>query len=374
MLLVLGSILAIYLLAMAWVYHGMTRLPYFTPKKSSRFLQFSIIVPFRNEADNLPSLIESIKELRYDRFDFEFLFVNDGSEDASVRCIETLLEGSGCSYCILENERYSQSPKKDALTLAIKKAKFKWIVTLDADCTVPPYWLRLMNSHILEKNSKMLCGPVLYASDDSLLKQFQFWDGLSLQAATQAGFGWKRPMLCNGANLAFERAIFFEVRGFEGNDHLATGDDIFLMEKFRRYYPGQVDYLKNSEAAVVTQPTKNFRALLRQRIRWASKTSKNRNLGAKVLGGIVFLGNLAFILALFMCFLHPMEASFYALLLFLKLLMDTLILSTAACFFKKNRISPGLVSSNFTYPFMVLWVFLNSWSGHYEWKGRSFRK
>lgn len=374
MVLVLASILAIYLIAMAWVYLGMARLPYFTRRKATQIIPFSIVVPFRNEAQNLPRLLQSIKELRYDRFSFEILFVDDASEDESVAIIQSFLEDSNIQYHIFNNERFSQSPKKDALTLAIKKAKYKWIANLDADCEIPPRWLQLINSHILHKNSKMVCGPVLFATDDSVLKQFQFWDGLSLQAATQGGFGWNTPLLCNGANIAFERDVFFEVKGFEGNNHLATGDDIFLMEKINRYYPGQVHYLKNADATVITQPTNSLRGLLRQRIRWASKTSKNKNLGAKVLGGIVFLGNIGFVIGLAMCFIQPMQASAFAPLLLIKILVDTALLSATACFFKRPRISTGLLSSNFTYPFVVIWVFLNSWRGHYEWKGRSFRK
>lgn len=374
MLLVLASILTLYLLAMGWVYLGMTRLPHFMPNRAMDYQRFSIIIPFRNEAENLPNLLESLKNLRYDRFDFELLFIDDSSEDNSVPCIENALEGTGLVFRILKNQRFSQSPKKDAITLGVQEAKFKWIVTIDADCTVRPHWLRLTSSHIADKKSKMVCGPVLYETDDTLVKQFQFWDGLSLQAATQAGFGWNTPLLCNGANLAFEREVFFEVKGFKDNNHLASGDDIFLMEKINRYYPGQVHYLKHSEASVTTRPANSIKELIRQRIRWASKTSKSKNNGTKILGGIVFLGNVGFIVCLILCFILPMEASTYALMLLMKLLSDMLVLSTSACFFKKNRISPGLFSSNFSYPFVVLWVFLNSWNGHYEWKGRSFRK
>ena len=38
-------------------------------------------------------------------------------------------------------------------------------------------------------------------------------------------------MLCNGANLAYKKSIFRELNGFEGNSHISSGDDIFLMEK-----------------------------------------------------------------------------------------------------------------------------------------------
>ena len=37
--------------------------------------------------------------------------------------------------------------------------------------------------------------------------------------------------MCNGANLAYERKAFYEVNGFTGIDHIASGDDMLLMHK-----------------------------------------------------------------------------------------------------------------------------------------------
>lgn len=374
MTLSLAIILLVYLFAMIWVIVGMKRLTPFPYRKTLHDESFSIIVPFRNESQHIARLIDSFRNLEYPIHKFEILFVDDASTDDSVAKIHVQMTDTGIAYQVLTNQRKSKSPKKDAIRLAVAKAGSKWIATTDADCEVPKHWLRLMSDHIHTRKSKMICGPVLFNTDDSLLQQFQFWDGLSLQAATMAGFGWNKPMLCNGANLAFERAIFYEVNAFDGNDHLATGDDIFLMEKFKRSYPGQIHYIKNPEAAVKTFPMEGLDAVLGQRIRWASKTAKSKNLGTTLLGITVFLGNIAFIIALASCFLFPMEASVYVSFLCIKLLMDISILGITAHFFNRSMLNPALLPSNFSYPFVVLWVFLNSWRGRYEWKGRSFQK
>lgn len=373
-MLILMILLLLYLGSMIWVFIGITKLPYFLPSKSTPKTEFSIIIPFRNEADHLASLVRSLTKLNYPKSQYEILFINDASEDASEEIIVAEMEGSGIAYRLFQNERYSQSPKKDAITLAVKKARFDWIAMTDADCRVPRVWLSYLGEFIEKNKPKMVCGPILFDTDTTLLKQFQFWDGLSLQAATIAGFGWNRPLLGNAANLTFKKNAFYEVNGFEGNNHLASGDDVFLMEKINQLYPGRIQYIKNSEATVTTQPVDSLKKLVTQRIRWASKTSKNKNWGARIIGSTVFLGNIAFIMALIACFIYPLEAGSFAFLLLLKLVTDTIILAIAASFFKKSMLSPFLFPCNMSYPFMVVWVFLNSWNGSYEWKGRSFKK
>jgi hypothetical protein len=43
--------------------------------------------------------------------------------------------------------------------------------------------------------------------------------------------------LCNGANLAYKKTVFTELNGFQGNENIASGDDIFLFEKFYKNIP-----------------------------------------------------------------------------------------------------------------------------------------
>ena len=50
--------------------------------------------------------------------------------------------------------------------------------------------------------------------------------------------------MCNGANIAYTKKIFEEVNGFKGNEHIASGDDEFLMHKIFEKYPDKVLFLK----------------------------------------------------------------------------------------------------------------------------------
>ena len=118
-------------------------------------------------------------------------------------------------------------------------------------------------------------------SKRAFLKGFQQLDFFSLQAATIGGFGAKIPFLCNGANLCYEKAAFRRVKGFTGNHKIASGDDIFLLEKFDKEGL-KTAFLKGKAAIVSTLPQASVGELVDQRIRWAGKTSATQNKTGKL--------------------------------------------------------------------------------------------
>ncbi|MEZ4858404.1 MAG: glycosyltransferase [Flavobacteriaceae bacterium] len=374
MIIGLGIVFFLYLLAIIWMLLGIQNLSFFKPKETPLKTTFSIVIPFRNEEKQLPLLIRSIQHLNYDPNKFEILFVDDASEDRSVSIIKDVLKDTLLTFKIISNKRYSNAPKKDAISLAVKKATNAWIITTDADCQVPPDWLLLLDAYITQYNPEMVCMPVLFEEADSLLAQFQFLDGLSLQATTKAGFGHGLPLLCNGANLAYKRTLFFEVAGYVDNDQYASGDDVFLMEKIKVLYPKKIHYLKTPKATVITQSVKSWREVIQQRIRWASKTKYQKNKAVTVLGSTVLLANMGFIASVVLCFIYPLYGSTFLGFILFKIVVDALFLHKEVQFFNKKIQLFLTVINAFIYPFIMVWVAANSIRGNYNWKGRSFKK
>ena len=233
---------------------------------------------------------------------FEVILVDDDSEDESVELIMGFLANARNDISIINNQRKTNAPKKDAITTAINLAKHDWIVTTDADCTLPQFWLNSFDEFIQDSKAKCIVGPVKYHVTDGFLNAFQTLDFLSLQGATIGGFGINKPFLCNGANFAYEKALFFELKGFEGNSNMASGDDIFLLEKVTKTHPNSLHYLKCIDAIVNTQPQKSWGNLFSQRLRWAAKTSAYKNTFGKLTGITVFLMNAFVVLAIVLCF------------------------------------------------------------------------
>ena len=160
--------------------------------------KFSVVIPFRNEAENLPALLKTMYALNYSKELFEVIFVDDESEDDSVEIIENSIKERSfdCSQGniqVILNERKTNSPKKDAISTAIKQANHEWIITTDADCLVPKYWLDSFDEYIQKNDANCIAAPVTYIIKNDFLDRFQLLDILSLQGATIGGFGINKP-------------------------------------------------------------------------------------------------------------------------------------------------------------------------------------
>src|SRR5690606_250793 len=304
-MLVTGFIITLlYVLLIGSLIRGFNKVPTYELTESTTKTTFTVIVPFRNEAENLPTLLKSIQDLKYPINLFEVILVDDDSNDDSVEVIKKVLDTSRfrrdtrTDISIIKNERKTHAPKKDAITTAIHSAKHEWIITTDADCLLPESWLNSLDDFIQQTTIKCIVGPVKYHDTNGFLNHFQSLDLLSLQGATIGGFGINRPFLCNGANFAYKKSVFNALKGFEGNTNIASGDDIFLLEKIATTYPKSVHYLKCGNTTVSTKPQKTWADLFSQRMRWAAKTSAYNTVFAKLTGLIVLLMNVLFVMAL----------------------------------------------------------------------------
>ncbi|SEP97654.1 Glycosyltransferase, catalytic subunit of cellulose synthase and poly-beta-1,6-N-acetylglucosamine synthase [Hyunsoonleella jejuensis] len=342
--------------------------------------KFSIVVPFRNEAENLPRLLKSLNALKYPKHLFEVILVDDASEDNSIEIIKKLLdtfrqsENTRTYIHVIKNIRTSNSPKKDAIATAIKHAKHEWIITTDADCIFSKFWLDSFDAFIQTKNPIGVIGPVTYLEEHTFLSRFQELDLLSLQGATIGAFGINNPFLCNGANFAYTKSVFNEVNGFYGNTNISSGDDIFLLEKIIKKYSKSVQYLKCEKAIVATKPQASWQALIQQRMRWAAKTSTYNNSFGKLVGITVFLMNLQVLLLPLFSVFGLFNIKIWVYILVIKLSIDFLLLYKTSAFFNQRRAFVSFLTSFSVYPFFSVYVAVLSLFKGYTWKGRAFKR
>ena len=364
-----------YIIVLFFLYKGFQRLLEIPTSEISitetTTVSFTIVIPFRNEEAHLLNLVNSLNALKFPKDRFEIIFFNDESNDSSIRIINKTIKPS-INYTILENVLRTNSPKKDAITIAISKAKGTWIVTTDADCEVPKTWLIEYAKAIKTFDAKMLCAPVSINDSEGLLSKYQHADIFSLQGVTMGSFGTGNPLLCNGANLAFEKKAFYLVNGYEGNSHLASGDDVFLLQKMKAKFPDGVHFLKSNDAIVNTQPVTSWSALIDQRIRWASKTAKVGNKSSLLLGLLVFLINLLWIIILILGI--STISSWYAAAVFIliKVIVDALFIKKIRLWMGNQLSFLSIFLSGFIYPFITCFVTIKSHFSSYQWKGRLY--
>jgi glycosyltransferase involved in cell wall biosynthesis len=369
-----GLIVLIYLITIGWLIYGFTKINLFEYIGLKPKTSFSIIVPFRNEAENLPVLLESFSQLKYPTDLFEVILVDDDS-DFRLQIADCRPErqrtGEALQISLIDNIRVSNSPKKDAITTAMQIVKTDWVITTDADCVVPENWLLALDNFIQLNHVSMIAGAVTYDCNNSFLHQFQQLDLASLQGATIGSFGIKKGFMCNGANFAYTKSFFQKLKGFDGNSAIASGDDVFLLQKAIAKYPEKVAYLKSKNTIVTTKPVDDWKSLFYQRVRWASKTTSYQSDFGKRLGLLVFMMNLFVVLSFGFWVLGFIPFLNILLLFFTKFSIDALLIYKTNRFLTENRIK-YLFLSSLWYPFFSTAVALYSLFGKYEWKGRRF--
>ena len=364
--LILSIVFIIYILFIGQLIYGFNRIKRFTKNDTIPTTSFTIVVPFRNEAENLPKLLHTISYLNYPKELFEVILVDDDSEEVFSA------QYSVFSLQVVKNIRRSNSPKKDAIETAIAIAKNDWIITTDADCLVQKYWLNSFDQLIQEKDLKMIASGVCYVPKSGFLHAFQTLDFLSLQGATIGSFGIHKPFMCNGANFAYAKTFFKELNGFQGNETIASGDDVFLLQKAILSAPKKVGFLYAKESIVATKSVGSWSELFQQRVRWASKSTGYSSVYGKLLALVVFGGNLAWLLTFILWLIDSLDPNIFLLFITSKFLVDFILLFKTANFFE-SKLHYVLASSSL-YPFFSVSVAVYSLFGEYSWKGRIFRK
>ena len=348
---------------------GWNELDIFSPGDQQPGLKISVIVAARNEEENIGKLLDSIGLQTYPKHLFEVIVVDDHSND------NTAAIAASFPFVKLISIQFGNinSYKKKAIETGIAAASGDLVVITDADCTVQPAWLRIIATFKEETNAVFIAAPVVIENKPTLLQTFQALDFMVLQGITAASVQKRIHNMCNGANLAYERKVFFEVFGFTGIDHIASGDDMLLMQKISHRFPRRISYLLSREAIVNTQPAKTCKEFFNQRIRWASKATNYNDIKIFSALFLVYFFNCALLALLITGFWKPyMWIGFLAILLG-KIAIELIFIYPVAKFYDKQRL---LNLFPLYQPLHIVYTVIAGWLGTFgtfEWKGRTVK-
>lgn len=334
--------------------------------------RFTVIIPARNEASNIKACVDSILNQDYPADAFEIIVIDDFSEDDTAFIVHALSQQYPqlrllklADYC---KEGETLAYKKKAIEIAVAEAKGDWILTTDADCIVPQRWLLLYNAYIQINQPCFVAAPVMFIKTAGVLNQFQLLDFLALQGITAAAVGAGKHSMSNGANLGFEKTAFIAVGGYQGVDHIASGDDMFLMHKMKQTLHKPVGYLFHPDAIVLTAAMDTWKGFIMQRIRWASKARYYDDRSITMVLTLVYFFNLSFVCLAFM-------GSWSTLLIALafKTFFELFFLDPVAKFFK---LQPELKHFVLYQPIHIVYNIAAGLFGQlktYSWKGRKVK-
>lgn len=341
-------------------------------KSSDLFI--SVVIPVRNEIHNIPSLIQCLEKQSYSFDNFEVIIIDDYSEDGTFEQLLDYSKNSEVKILVykLEERAAGISHKKAAITYGLRKASGEIVLLTDGDVLFGTNWIQSYARAFSSTDVKFISGPVVMDSF-GFIDDVQSLEFSSLIGTGAAAIYYNKPILCNGANLAFSRDAFFEVNGYEGYEKIISGDDEFLMYKISKRHPSKISFLKSKEAKVHIQPKSGLMEFYNQRRRWSGKWKKHPNPFTKVLAIYIFIVQLSFLLLFISGILKLVTPSTVILILAIKLLLEFIYFMQMYLFFRKKlKVIPFIVSS-LVYPFYAVTFGILSNIGGYEWKGRHFK-
>jgi len=118
-------------------------------------IDVSIVVPLLNEEESLDELIRRIDQAMSGQWEHEVILVDDGSTDGSWGKICELSENHAHIHGIRFRRNYGKSP---ALQQGFRKARGRYIATMDADLQDDPAEVPQMISMIRERNLDLVSG------------------------------------------------------------------------------------------------------------------------------------------------------------------------------------------------------------------------
>lgn len=297
--------------------------------------EITVIIPFRNEKDHLPALIESINKLN--KFPAKFIFVDDHSEDPSAELLKSLNSTIPHEVISLNEGRVG---KKQAIRKALEEVNTPYFLTWDADIVVKSTYFEAIEK--IQQADLTILPVVMRARNWS-----HFFYEIEYYFLNSISYGLRKlikPIVASGANLLVHKEKFLSVDSFRTHQAIASGDDMFTLVDFKKNdFTIQVDL--NSDLQVQTSTPQTFNEFLHQRVRWAKKTNKVKDRGANLIGLLGLIIQFSFLLAIIL------ESNYF--LFSLKIGLEGVILFPYLLQLKRVNQLLFLPLFSFIYPFYL---------------------
>lgn len=334
----------------------------------------SVIVPARNESNNITKCLACIIKQEYPKNLFEIIVVDDCSDDNTIETATSEFDNYNFENgLVIDLKKDKKTGKKEAISKGVLSSKGELIITTDADCIMNRFWIQSFVNCYETFEPNIISGPVTLKSENTFFQKLQSLELCGLSLISGASIQNNLPLMANGANLCFEKKSFLEINGYKNNLSIPSGDDIFLVLGILKAQKKKAIYLKNPKAIVYTDANNSFSEFYQQRKRWASKSANLPSLYIKWIGFIVLALNLMLLLGFGMLlFSNEFNVIVFISIFGLKSIVDFFFLLTATSYFNKTKLM-------LLFPIGAIINILNvslfgmvGFFGTYNWKGREY--
>tara|TARA_R110002049_G_scaffold294278_1_gene480838 strand:+ start:102 stop:1214 length:1113 start_codon:yes stop_codon:yes gene_type:complete len=331
-------------------------------------LNATVIIAFRNEANSLSQLLDSL--LSQTDQNFQLILVNDHSSDHYLSIIRQY-EERFLDFQLIELDQ--QEGKKAGIKAGVCAAKYELIITTDADCTLPLNWINHWKESFKKNAHLKLAAGIVTLTGNTFFEKLQQLEFTSLIASSIGAANNDKAIMLNAANMVYRKDFYLEVSEELDAIPSPTGDDIFLLEACKKKYPDGFAYLQETSLIVNTPAKKTLKEFLFQRKRWASKTKYYRDLHMKKVALIVGITNLLLLIGGIGSFFSYTLWLPFLVLFTVKLLVDYSLLYRYLKGIQQLNLLNYFLIVELILPFYIIFVAFTSQKGSYNWKDRTYK-
>ncbi|MBL0060365.1 MAG: glycosyltransferase [bacterium] len=243
-----------------------------SPRQHDQLPFISIVVPARNEAENLPRLFRSLARLSYEPAKVELIIVNDDSTDNTKKLALELGNQLPFEVRVIDAVHGPDEvlPPTKTLPLAqgIDVANGEFVLMTDGDCELHENWACDIVRHF-EAGIGLVCGITLpdYESSSERVTRFEAVDWSLLLGVCAGMCRLGSPLALIGNNYAVRRQCYADIGTFRSIAHNRI-DDIALFRAVADSSNWGIAFAVTSGACVRTLPVGGTEAIVKQRYRW----------------------------------------------------------------------------------------------------------
>lgn len=259
---------AVYTLRVLYFMYGAAKERSKIAPLSATNTKVSIIIPARNEEQNIGICLNSIVALNYPKEYLEVIVVDDRSSDATSEIVIRYIEQhSHISLIRIENDgEKNLQGKAGALEKGISKANGEIILMTDADCIVDSQWVRSHVNEYAHSPVAMVCAFTLI-NGSTLFENMQAVEWNTTHTMASAAVYYKQYLGCYGNNLSIRKSVYDEIGGYTSIPFSVTEDLALMHEVGRRDL--SIRYVCSPDSSVTTHPIASLGDYIQQHKRWA---------------------------------------------------------------------------------------------------------
>ena len=177
----------------------------------------SVIIPTFNEEENIAQCLVSLSHQNIPRTDYEIIVVDGGSKDSTCEIAKKYAD-----------QVFVQTSKKvgGARNDGVKVAKGDIVATTDADCILPPHWIKTLTEDFKDPDIVQIYGPV-YPIEEGIGNRFSL---LLANTFARIGYYSKTFYYTLGCNTAFRKDAFNRAGMYRCID---AGDDLEIAMRMK---------------------------------------------------------------------------------------------------------------------------------------------